>query len=511
MIKPKAIIVGAGIGGMATANILAKAGWDVHVYEQQAGPGGRAGTLEIQGFTFDTGPSWYLMPEIYQHHFELLGIDINKNLDLVQLDPAYTIFYDYHPPVTIRTRPYDDNKTFADIEPGSDKALRKYLASASLTYNLAKKYFLFNPFTRPQTLLNAEVLRHSLRLVSLLATPMHRFIKKSFKSQALQQVLEYPAVFLGTTPFKAPAMYHLMSHLDFEQGVFYPKGGIYEFIKLMQRTGEGLGVTYHFSSPVTAITTANRRATGIELAKGEPQLADIVISNADLHFTETQLLPTAARSYPERYWRKRTAGPSALLMYLGVSGSLPELNHHNLLFVKDWQQNFSDIYQAKIWPENPSIYVCKPTATDPSVAPPNTENLFVLVPLPSGIYNDKKRTQQYADRCLSIIAKQCNVDDLQKRIVVQKLYGPSDFEYELNSWQGGALGLGHTLFQSAFFRPSGKSRKLTNLYYVGGDTQPGIGMPMCLISAELVYKHLTKDHSAGPLTKLKIPKGGWRV
>ena len=511
MKSPHAIIIGAGIGGLATANLLAKSGWTVDVYEQKDIPGGRAGLLELNSFIYDTGPSWYLMPEVYEHYFDLLGVKVSDELDLVRLDPAYTVFFDYHAPITIHSNAAVDRATFAAIEPGADRALAKYLSSAKLTYELAKKYFLYNPFSRLHTLFHPEVLHHSVRLIRLLSTSLHRFVGSSFKSQVLQQTLEYPAVFLGTSPFKAPAMYHLMSHLDLEQGVFYPRGGLYELIKLMHRTGESLGVTYHFSSPVTAITTQSGRATGITLADGTSVTADIVVSNADLHFTETQLLPESARTYPESYWQQRTPGPSALLMYLGIKGKMPEMNHHNLFFVKDWKQNFADIYDTKVWPDNPSMYVCKPSATDIDIAPRGTENVFVLVPLPSGTYADSERTEAYAERCLDLLAKHTGVKDLRKRIISQKLYGPDDFASDLNSWQGGALGLGHTLFQSAFFRPGGKSHKLKNLHYVGGDTQPGIGLPMCLISAELVYKRLTGDHSAGPLAALKIPKDGWRT
>ena len=511
MSQPRAVIIGAGIGGLATANLLAKTGWQVDVYEQQAAAGGRAGVLEMNGFKFDTGPSWYLMPEIYEHYFELLGLDVGELLELVRLDPGYKVFFDYHAPLTINSRVEADRAAFAALEPGADKALDKYLASAKLTYDLAIKYFLFNPFTRLHTVIQPEVLRHSIKLGRLLGTPLHDFVKRSFKHQVLQQTLEYAAVFLGTSPFKGPSMYHLMSHLDFEQGVFYPQGGIYEIIRVMQKTGEDLGVNYHFDSPVVAITTTAGKATGIELASGEKISADVVISNADLHFTETQLLPEASQTYPESYWEKRTPGPSALLMYLGISGELPELEHHNLMFVEDWRTNFSDIYEAHVWPDNPSMYVCKPSQTDPSVAPKGNENVFVLVPLPSGVYEESDKTEAYAERCLDLVANYCKVPDLRKRIVSQKLYGPGDFAGELNSWQGGALGLGHTLRQSAIFRPANKSKKLNNLYYVGGDTQPGIGLPLCLISAEIVYKRLTNDHSPGPLKELKVPKGGWNV
>lgn len=498
----KVVIIGAGVGGLATAALLAQAGYAVEVYEGRKQVGGRAGLEEVNDFRFDTGPSWYLMPEVYQQYFALLGERVEDHLQLTKLQPAYRVFYDYRQPLTIEGDIEHDTALFEQLEPGAGTAIREYLDQAERTYELAKRYFLYNPFTNWRTLLAPELLRHSRQLIRLLTQSLDAYVRSRLHQLALQQILEYPAVFLGTSPFSAPAMYHLMSYLDFKQGVYYPQGGIYEVVRVLQRMAEQRGVRVHTDSPVAGILTEQHRATGIRLMDGQEVPADVVISNADLHHTETELLPAADRSYPESFWQQRTAGPSALLIYLGVRGELPQLVHHNLLFVERWRENFAAIFESKQWPDRPSLYLCRPSATDSSVAPSGMENLFVLVPLPAGVYKSPDELEAYADHCLQLISEQCTIPDLPARVIYRKLYSAADFASDLHAWQGTALGMAHLLRQSAFFRPSNQSKKVPNLYYVGGDVQPGVGLPMCLIGAQLVYKRLHGISSAGPLDSI---------
>ena len=344
-------------------------------------------------------------------------------------------------------------------------------------------------------------------MAKLALMPIDKYVGKFVSDRRLRQILEYPMVFLGSSPFSAPAIYSLMSALDFREGVFYPRGGIYTIIEQLVELGNELGVTYHYDVPVKQIITKQNHATGILLHDGTRVDADIVISNADLHFTETKLVESRHQSYPEKYWDKREASPSALLMYLGVKGKLPELEHHNLFFVDDWKQNFEDIFGDKKLPDPASLYICKPSATDATVAPKGNENVFVLVPLPSGISVDKKDMNVLADKYLALIEKTTGVSDLRKRLVVKELFGPNDFVNTFNAWQGTALGPSHILRQSALFRTPNKSRKLKNLYYVGGSTTPGIGLPMCLIGAELVYKRLAGDKLGGPIKSVEDLNG----
>lgn len=500
--KSKVVIIGAGIGGLATANILAKAGYDVEIYEKNSTPGGRAGLLSAEGFKFDTGPSWYLMPDVFRDYFSLFGKSVDQELDLIKLKPAYKVFFEDQNPLTITGDQKVDMASFEAIEPGAGQKLNRYIARGDIIYKLALRHFLYTNFTSSRDFLKVDVLRNGFKMLGLALTPIDAYVRKYVSDLRLRQILEYPMVFLGSSPFSAPAIYSLMSALDFKEGVYYPKGGLYTIIERLVSIGQELGVQYHFNSAVTSINTMNGKASGITLANDQQIKADIVVSNADLHFTETKLLPEFSRSYPEKYWQKQQAGPSALLMYLGVKGSLSHLEHHNLFFTKAWRENFDNIFKSKKLPTSASLYICKPSTSDESVAPKGHENLFVLVPLPAGLDIETGDLPVVADKYLAQIEKEFDVPDLRQRIVFQKLFGPNDFNQQFNAWQNTALGPSHILRQSAFFRTSNKSRKLKNLYYVGGSTTPGIGLPMCLIGAELVYKRIVGDKQGGRLTKI---------
>ena len=499
----KVVIIGAGVGGLGLANILAKAGLQVEVYEKNHQPGGRAGRFDAKGFRFDTGPSWYLMPEVFEQYYRLLGEDVNKQLDLIRLKPGYKITYANGDELTISGNKPKDRQVFEAIQPGCGPALDDYLEQAQRIYLIATKYFLYNNFTSPKNVIAKEVLLAGPKMLGMAQKTLHQNVERYIQNPQLQKILEYHAVFLGTSPFKAPAIYSLMSHLDVTQGVFYPQGGLYKIIESLVAIGKKLGVEYHYNSPVRQILTTDGQASGILLKDGTKVSADIVVSNADLHFTETKLLPKHLQSYPERYWQKRVNGPSAILLYLGVKGSLPDFEHHNLFLSDQWEESFAKIFDSHQWPEPASLYVCVPSKTDPSVAPKGHENMFVLVPGPAVENLSPKALDKLADTYIQQIAQASNTPDLAKRIVFKKAYGPSEFSTDFNAWQGTALGLSHTLRQSAIFRPKNKSKKVKNLYYVGASTVPGIGIPMCLIGAELVYKRLIGDRTSGPLDSIE--------
>lgn len=496
----KIVIIGGGIGGVASANLLAKAGYDVTILEQHGQLGGRAGSLQKEGFRFDTGPSWYLMPGVFDHYFELLG-ETTKDLDLQRLSPAYKIFFEQNPPITVTSDLEADAATFESIERGAGRSLHRYVANSQKLYDLSIQHFLYTNFERIRDLLSPRLLIPFLPMAKLLVTPIDRYVSRFVRDQRLKQILEYPMVFLGTSPYTAPAMYSLMSAMDFREGVFYPKRGMYSIIEKMQATAEYLGVQVRTNAVVEQILVEDRVATGVLLNDGSNIQADIVISNADLHFTETQLLDAAWQSFPESYWQPREAGPTALLLYLGVDAPLPELEHHNLLFVDAWRENFTAIYDTKKAPEKASIYISKTSKTDEGSAPAGKENIFVLIPLPT----EPAVTREYYD-ALTVHymqqIKQMTGVDLTERVITKEVFYPDMFEQKFNSWQSSMLGQSHLLRQSALFRTPNRSRKVKNLFYVGGSTVPGIGLPMCLISAELVYKRIIGNKKAGPVERL---------
>lgn len=486
-------IIGAGIGGLASAILLARSGYEVHMYEQQDQAGGRAGIKEQNGFRFDTGPSWYLMKDVFERFYELIGEDIDAHITLQRLQPAYKVFFEQTDPIEIYSDIERDRQTFERIEPGAGAALERYIKRSEHMYKLSLRHFLYTDFRQPWKLLHPAIIGRGLSLARMSLRSIDKYVSSYVKDQRLKQILEYPMVFLGTSPFQAPALFSLMSALDFKEGVFYPEGGIYSLIRSLESIAKKHGVQLHVQTPVKRINTIAGRAHSITLADDTEHQADIVLSNADLAFTETELLEPTAQSYPNSYWERKQPSPSALLMYLGIKGSLPELTHHNLLFVDDWQANFEAIFKDKVPPSSASLYICKPSHTDHTVAPAGHENVFVLVPLPAGVSLSQDEQTMLIDRYLSQIKKQTGVD-LMKNCVTKAFFGPNDFADTFQAWQSTMLGPSHILRQSAFFRTGNKSKKLDNLYYVGAGTMPGIGLPMCLISAELTAQRIQSDH-----------------
>lgn len=503
--KQTAIIIGAGYGGMALANLLAKAGYAVTVYEKNLEAGGRIAAVHQNGYTFDLGPSWYLMPEVFEQYYELFDQSAKKRLDLLRFQPGYGVYFEQDPPLIIQGDIEQDAPTFDAIEPGAGAALTRYVRTSSLSYKLAVRHFLYNNFERLRDVIRWPVIKHSLRMLSLTAQTLDGYVSKQFRDRRLKQLLEYHMVFLGSSPFQAPAIYTLMSHLDFVSGVYYPRRGMLSLADDMQALGEGLDITYHFGQGVREIIVSDGRATGVRLDDDSEAHADLVISNADLYHTETSLLAPEHQSFPRNYWDKRQPGPGALLVSLGIKGELPSLHHHNLFFVDEWRDNFRAIYEDKTTPKHASIYVCNPTKTDPTLAPKNHENLFFLVPIPSGVTLTRKQQQQLADTSIATFSKAAGIPDLAERIVEQHLFGPEDFAERYNAWEFNAFGgESHLLRQSVIFRTPNKSRKVKNLYYVGAGSLPGIGLPMCLISAQLTFKKITGNRTAGPLSKEDI-------
>lgn len=516
-----AIVIGAGIAGLATAALLAEDGLDVTIVEARDVVGGRAGSWESDGFRFDTGPSWYLMPEVFEHFFRLLGTTADAELDLVPLTPAYRVYGEPDGPVPAErvdvTSGRDAAKQlFEEREPGSGAALDAYLDSAGETYDLSVTRFLYDTYETMSGVLDPELLRRLPQLAPLLTRSLASYIDKRFNDPLLQQILGYPAVFLGSSPFDVPSLYHLMSHLDLDEGVLYPRGGFTEVIAAIERLARARGVQIRTGSPVAEITTEGAKATGVRLGDGSTMRADLVVSTADLHHTETALLPADLRSYPEKWWRKKTPSTGALLVLLGVDGEVPQLAHHTLMFVRDWKANFQAIFGQDAHIPNPaSLYICRPSATDRSVAPAGAENLFILVPVPAdpslghgGVDGDgDPRVEAAADRAIAQVAEWAQIPDLASRIRVRRTIAPGDFADEFGAWRGNALGLAHTLGQSAMFRPRNASKKVSDLYYAGASALPGIGLPMCLISAELVVKRLRGDRTPGPIAE-PVRSGG---
>ncbi|HLS25654.1 MAG TPA: phytoene desaturase family protein [Beutenbergiaceae bacterium] len=514
-------IIGAGVAGLASAALLARAGYQVQVFEKHDEPGGRTGRWEADGFRFDTGPSWLLMREVFAHFYALLGRDIDAELPMRQLDPAYQVFFEATPgPLTIQALREANQATFESLEPGAGDRLGRYLDSAERTYDLAIQRFLYTYFSHPAALAHPGVVARIPQLVRLLGQSLQGKVHSEFTDPRIRQVLGFPAVFLGTSPQRAPSMYHLMSALDLSGGVYYPEGGMYALIDSLVRCAQQEGAQIHTGARVERIRTEvraaglvggrrRRRVRGVQARIGDQVRkvdADVVVGAGDITHLERLLPPPARR--PPSYWERRDPGLGGVLAMLGVRGRVPQLQHHSLFFTADWEENFAAIFgPGQQVPDPASIYVCAPSRTDPTCAPEGMENLFLLIPVPAdpeigrgGIDRaGDPQVEAAADAAIDQMATWAGIPDLADRIVVRRTVGPGDFAEDLGAWSGSLLGPAHVLSQSAMWRTPNQSPTVAGLYYTGASTVPGVGLPMCLISAEVLLKRLRGDRTSGPL------------
>ncbi|MEY7851304.1 phytoene desaturase family protein [Natrarchaeobius sp. A-rgal3] len=498
------VVIGAGIGGLSTACYLADAGADVRVVEKNEQLGGRASRLERDGFRFDMGPSWYLMPDVFERFFADFDRTPGEYYELTHLDPHYRLFFkDGDGPesgteatgsgnvdrVDITPDLERTKELFETYEPGAGETLERYLETSRENYEVGMKHFVYEDRSRFRDYVDLDVARHA-RGLTLLGS-MQGHVENYFDHPRLQQIMQYTLVFLGGSPSNTPALYNLMSHVDFNLGVWYPDGGIGAVIDAIAELGRELGVEYETGRPVTTIK-GREGAFLLETPDG-PIRPDLVVSNADYAHTERELLTPERRSYDADYWESRTYAPSAFLLYLGVEGEVDELAHHTLVLPTEWEEHFDRIFEEPAWPDDPAYYLCVPSETDDTVAPAGHSALFVLVPIAPGLEDTPEIRDQYREKILADIAENTGAD-LRERIVLEERFCVEEFTDRYNSFRGTALGLAHTLRQTSLFRPPHRSDAVDGLYFAGGDTTPGIGMPMCLISGELTAEAVLEDY-----------------
>lgn len=483
-------IIWAGFGGLSAAIYLAKAGHSVTIYEKNEHPWGRASVLEVNWFRRDMWPSWYLMPDAFQLAFADRGEHIEDYLDLVKLDPMYRVYFS-HTDRHIDILPWLEANlpAFEAIEPWVTASLCDYLAKSAYQYDIAMRDFVPKNYDSYLDFFTWKMMTEGTKLHVF--EKMKTYVARYVKSPELQKILSYPLVFLWTAPKDAPALYNIMSHVDFGLGVFYPQWGIYEIIQALVQIAEKNGVKINCSREVTQIVTNDKKqVTGI-IVDGTTIVTDLVVSNADMHWTETKLLPSNLQTYPETYWAKKTMAPSWFIVYLGVKWRIENLQHHTLLFSPDRDENFWQIFTTKTPPTDPSLYVCCPSKTDYTVAPDGYENLFILVPFPAWVYLDDAQKQEYKLQMYALLEETIG-EKFQDRIVEEHLFTAQDFADRYHAFQWSALWLAHTLGQSAIWRPNNVSKKVKGLYYTWWYTNPGIGMPMCMISGKLVAERIKK-------------------
>ena len=483
------VVIGGGFGGLSTACYLADAGADVTLIEKNEQLGGRASRLEVDGFRFDMGPSWYLMPDVFERFFEHFDHEPADYYDLTRLDPHYRIFFKDGDRVDMVPDLETNRQTFESYEPGAGERFDEYLRKSKQNYEVGMEHFVYEDRTSLSDYLDWNVAKNA-RGLSLIGS-MQDHVEKYFEHPKLQQIMQYTLVFLGGAPNNTPALYNLMSHVDFNMGVYYPENGVGGVVDGMVELGEELGVDFRTDTPAAEIR-GREGAFVTRTEGGEEFYSDYVVSDADYRHTEMELLPPEKRQYDADYWDSRTYAPSAFLIYLGVEGDVDPLAHHSLVLPTDWEDHFETIFEDPAWPDDPAYYLCVPSQTDDTVAPEGHSNLFALVPIAAGLEDTPELRETYRNLVLDDVKANTGVD-LRDRIVVEETFCVNDFADRYNSTQGTALGLAHTLRQTALFRPSHRSSAVDGLYFTGGFTTPGIGVPMCLISGQLTAEAMAEQ------------------
>ncbi len=480
-------IIGSGFSSLAAACYLAQKGHQVTVYEKNTSIGGRARQLKKEGFTFDMGPSWYWMPDVFERFFGDFNKKPSDYYELIKLSPAYRVYYGVEDFIAIADNLDEIIKTFDSIEKGSGNILAKFMAEAKSNYNIAIKDLVYRPGVSALELITKET---ALKVGQFFSN-ISKDVRKKFKNERLIQILEFPVLFLGAKPSDTPSFYSFMNYADFGMGTWHPKTGMYDVIRGMESLALELGVSFQTNANIEKIIVENKTAVALQI-KGERLNADIILSGADYHHSET-LLDEEHRAYSEKYWESKTFAPSSLLFYVGFNKKIENITHHALFFDVDFNQHAKDIYDEPKWPENPLFYANFPSITDETAAPKGMESGFFLIPLAPGIEDTEALREAYFDKIINRF-EALTQQNIKNNIIFKESFCKNDFEEVYNSYKGNAYGMANTLLQTAFLRPKLKSKKVANLYFTGQLTVPGPGVPPALISgklvAELIEKHL---------------------
>ncbi len=482
------VVIGSGFAGLAAACFLAKAGYLVTVLEKNNEAGGRCRVWEKDGYTFDMGPSWYWMPDVFEKFFSHFGKTSADYYTLTRLNPSYRVYFknDYW---DIPSSAEDLGKLLESKETGAAKNLKKFLNEAAYKYDVGINRLVYKPGRSLAEFMDLSLIKGMLKLDVFNSMQSH--IGSYFKNPEIRQLLEFPVLFLGAKPAKTPALYSLMNYADIELGTWYPMGGMYKIIEGMVKLAKEVGVKFHFDTEVTKIETTKKKAEKLHTTNGD-FYADIVVTAADYHHTDTRLLNGNA-NYTEAYWQKRTLAPSSLIFYLGIDKKIDGLLHHTLFFDEDFAAHAEDIYDHPQWPDKPLFYVSVTSKTDDSVAPQGCENVMILIPVATGLEDTEETRERYYNMVMERLEKRLGFP-IQPHVVVKRSYAHRDFITDYHAFKGNAYGLANTLRQTAILKPALKNKNLTNLYYTGQLTVPGPGVPPSLISGQVVAEQIQKEY-----------------
>lgn len=486
--RKKISIIGSGFSALAAACYLAKEGNSVTIFEKNKTIGGRARQLKKDGFTFDIGPTWYWMPDVFERFFADFDKKPSDFYQLEKLNPAYSVYFGKDDFITIEDTLEKICDTFEKEEQGSSKKLKKFIANAQHNYEVAIKDLVYRPGVSAFELMTPV----TIKKINQFFSTIKKDVRKEFKNDRLAKILEFPVLFLGAKPDNTPSFYSFMNYADFGLGTFHPKKGMYQVILAMETLAKSLGVTIKTENPIDKIIVSNGKAKGI-ISNGKTYDSDIVLSGADYHHTET-LLDMPYRQYSETYWEKKIFAPSSLLFYVGFDKKLKNVNHHTLFFDVDFEAHAKEIYDTPKWPENPLFYASFPSITDANSAPKDKEAGIFLIPLAPGLEDTADLRADYFDKIITRF-ENLTSQSVKNSIIFKESFCVNDFVADYNSYKGNAYGMANTLMQTAFLRPKLKSKKVNNLYFTGQLTVPGPGVPPSLISGKLVAELIKKHHT----------------
>ncbi len=484
--QKKISIIGSGFSSLSAACYLAKAGHKVEVFEKNEILGGRARQFKAEGFTFDMGPSWYWMPDVFERFFNDFGKKVSDYYQLDKLNPGYSVFFGKNDKIDIEDSLDKISKVFEEEEENSSSKLKNFMDEASDNYEIAIKDLVYKPGVSPLELVTWK----TAKKVGQFFGNISNDVDKDFKNERLRQILKFPVLFLGAKPIDTPSFYNFMNHADFGLGTWHPKGGMHQIVVAMVKLAKSLGVNFHTNANIEKIEVENNQVKGL-VCNGEFIASDTVLSGADYHHTET-LLDEQHRQYSENYWKKKTFAPSSLLFYLGIDKKLTKVNHHNLFFDVDFEKHAEEIYTSPKWPTEPLFYANFTSLTDPTTAPAGCENAFFLVPIATDLEDTPELREQYYDIVISRF-EELTGEKIKDHVIYKRSFCVNDFKNDYNSYGGNAYGMANTLLQTAFLRPKLKSKKIENLFFTGQLTVPGPGVPPALISGKLVSELIEKN------------------
>ena len=484
--KKTIAIIGSGFSALAASCYLSQQGNKVTIYEKNETIGGRARQFKANGFTFDMGPSWYWMPDVFERFFQDFDKKTTDYYELIKLNPAYRVYFGVDDFISIYDNLEEIKATFETIEKGSGQELETFINQAKSNYDIAIKDLVYRPGVSPLELITLETTKKLDQFFSTVSTD----IRKKFKNERLIQILEFPVLFLGAKPTKTPSFYNFMNYADFGLGTWHPKTGMYDVVRGIEKLAIELGVTIETNAAIEKIVVENKTATAIVI-NGKTIQADIILSGADYHHTET-LLDTEHRAYSEKYWESRVFAPSSLLFFVGFNKKIENISHHALFFDVDFNQHAADIYDEPKWPDAPLFYANFPSKTDQTAAPEGQESGFFLIPLAPGINDSEALREEYFEKIITRF-EQLTKQEIKNNIIFKRSFCKNDFVTDYNAYKGNAYGMANTLLQTAFLRPKLKSKKVRNLYFTGQLTVPGPGVPPALISGKLVAELIQKS------------------